>query len=161
MLLALGWAAVTGGCIDPGLDCWTSERIEAAARAAQGPVLEILEGVVAGEVVTEDPANWWTGVRFTGERCGIEVEHHRSGTLVRTEFLEAEAKLEARMGPTDTPFFVGRTADGAAVVLQHHRGRPVSLTLTRFEEDGKLSYGACGERGTPFLECHAGAPGRD
>ena len=52
------------------------------------------------------------------------------------------------MGPGSAPFFVGRTADGAAVVLQHHRGRPVSLTLARFEADGTL---ACGERETPFL----------
>ena len=65
-------------------------------------------------------------------------------------------KIEARMGPGSAPFFVGRTADGAAVVLQHHRGRPVSLTLARFEADGTLAYGACGERETPFLECHAG-----
>ena len=155
-LMALGWTTVMSGCADPGIDCWTRERIEAAAQAVQGPVREILEGVVAGEVAREDPANWWTGVRFTGEWCGIAVEHRRSGTFVRTEFLEAAAKLEARMGPAGAPFFVGRTADGRAVVLQHHRGRPVSLTLTRFEEDGALSYGACGERETPFLECHVG-----
>ena len=156
--LALGLAAVTGGCADPGLDCWTRERIETAAREAQGPVREVREGVVAGEVVVEDPANWWTGARFTGETCRIEVEHRRSETFVHTRFLEAAAKLEARMGPGSAPFFVGRTADGAAVVLQHHRGRPVSLTLARFEADGTLAYGACGERETPFLECHAGGP---
>ena len=155
-LLALGWLAVASGCADPGTDCWTRERIEAAAQAAQGPIREILEGIVAGEVVTEDPDNWWTGARFTGERCGIKVEHRRTGTFVRTGFLAAAAKLEARMGPADTPFFVGRTAGGGAVVLQHHQGRSVSLTLTRFEEDGTLSYGACGKRETPFLECHAG-----
>ena len=161
-LLALGWVAVTGGCVDPGFDCWTRERIEAAgAERPQGPVREILEGVAAGEVVVADPANWWTGTRFTGERCRIEVEHRRSGTFVRTRFLDAAAKLEARMGPGDAPSFVGRTADGAAVVLQHHRGRPVSLTLARFEADGTLSYGACGERETPFLECHVGGLERD
>lgn len=160
-LLALGWVTVTGGCTDPGTGCWTRERIEAAAQAARGPVREILEGIVAGEVVTEDPDNWWTGVRFTGERCEIGVEHRRTGTFVRAEFLEAAAKLEARMGPADTPFFVGRTTGGRAVVLQHHQGRPISLTLTRFEEDGTLSYGACGKRGTPFLECHAGGPERN
>ena len=156
-VLALGQAMVVGGCVDPGIDCWTRGRIEAAAQGTQGQVREILEGVVAGEVVTEDPGNWWTGARFTGRRCTVEVEHRRSGTFVQTEFLGEAAKLEARMGPADTPFFVGRTRRGAAVVLQHHRGRPVSLTLTRFEEDGTLSYGACGERETPFLECHAGA----
>ena len=75
---------------------------------------------------------------------------------MRTWFLKAPARLEARMGPGGAPFFVGRTGDGAAVVLQHHRGRPVSLTLARFEADGTLAYGACGERETPFLECHAG-----
>ena len=36
-----------------------------------------------------------------------------------------------------------------------HRGRPVSLTLARFEADGTLACGAGGERETPFLECHA------
>ena len=155
-LLASGWAIVATGCTDPGGDCWTRERIEVAAQAAQGPVREILEGIVAGEVVVENPDNWWTGARFTGERCGIKVEHRRTGTFVHTEFLDIEAKLDARLGPADTPFFVGRTEGGQAVVLQHHQGRPVSLTLARFEEDGTLSYGACGKRGTPFLECHAG-----
>lgn len=151
-MLALGLAAVIGGCADPGLGCWTRERIEIAAREAQGPVREVREG----EVVVEDPANWWTGARFTGGACRIEVEHRRSGTFVRTRFLEEAAKLEARMGPESAPFFVGRTADGTAMVLQHHRGRPVSLTLARFEADGTLAYGACRERETPFLECHAG-----
>ena len=156
VLLALGWTVAAGGCVDPGLDCWTRERIEAAgAERAQGPVREVREGVVAGEVVVEDPANWWTGARFTGGRCRIEVEHRRSGTFVRMGGMKGAAKLEARMGPGDAPFFIGRTADGAAVVLQHHRGRPVSLTLARFEADGTLGYGACGERETPFLECHA------
>ena len=60
------------------------------------------------------------------------------------------------MGPGGALFFVGRTTDGSAVVLQHHRGRPVSLTLAWFEADGRLRYGACGERETPFLECRAG-----
>ena len=162
VLLALGWAAVAGGCVDPGADCWTRERIEAAgAERPQGPVREVLEGAVAGEVVVEDPGNWWTGARFTGGRCGIEVEHRRSGTFVRMGGMEGAAKLEARMGPGDAPFFVGRTADGDAVVLQHHRGRPVALTLTRFEVDGRLRYGACGERETPFLECHAGGLERE
>ena len=157
-LLAVGWATVAGGCIDPGGDCWTRGRIEASAQAAaKGPILEIRAGVVAGEVAREDPDNWWTGLQFTGTRCEIEVEHRRAGTYVRTGFLATAAKLEARLGPADAPFFVGRTADGGAVVLQHHQGRPVSLTLTRFEENGDLSYGTCGEDDTPFFECHAGA----
>ena len=155
-LLAFGWVGVTGGCVDPGIDCWTRARIKAAgSERPQGPVREVLEGVVAGEVVVEDPANWWTGGRLTGERCRIEVEHRHSGTFVRMGGMEGAARLEARMGPGDAPFFIGRTVDGAAVVLQHHRGRPVALTLARFEPDERLRYGACGERETPLLECHA------
>ena len=56
----------------------------------------------------------------------------------------------------DTPSLVGRAKEGRAVVLQHHQKHPVSLTLTQLEEGGTLSHRACGERGTPFLECHAG-----
>ena len=28
------------------------------------------------------------------------------------------------------------------------------LTLTHYRADGTLSYGACGKRGAPYLECH-------
>ena len=151
--LALAAGVGSSGC-DPGIDCWTRERDRAAALEWSGPLPEIRAGTYSGEVVVEDPDNWWTGARFTGESCRIEATHRAEGTYVRTHFLEAAVRLRARMGPGDSPFFTGETADGKAVVLQHHLGRPVSLTLTHYRADGTLSYGACGERGAPYLECH-------
>ena len=152
--LVLAAGAVLSGCVAPGIDCWTREHYEAAARIPGGPVPEIRAGTYRGEIVIEDPENWWTGARFTGEPCRMEIEHRPEGTYVRTHFLDAAVRLRARMGPGGTPFFSGETADGKAVVLQHHRGHPVSLTLTHYRADGTLDYGACGNRGAPFLECH-------
>ena len=143
-----------GGCMDLGFDCWTRDHYRAAARNEAGPIGEIQAGTYRGEVVTEDLGNWATNARFTGKPCRIEVGHRPDGTYAQTHFLGAAVKLQARMGPGDSPFFAGETADGKVAVLQHHLGRPVSLTLTRYEADGTLSYGACGERDTPYLECH-------
>ena len=146
--------AALSGCIDPGIDCWTRERYQAAARIPGGPIHEVRAGTFRGEVVTENPDNWWTDARFTGEPCRIEVEHRPDGTYARTHFLDEAVRLRARMGPRDSPFFSGETAGGQAVVLQHHLGRPISLTLTHYRADGTLSYGACAKRGAPYLECH-------
>lgn len=145
-----------GGCTDPGNDCWTRSRYQAAARSQTGPIREIRAGTYRGEVVREDPANWWTGVRFTGKSCKIAVEHRSDGTYTHTHFMDEPVRLHARMGPGDSPFFSGETADGKAIVLQHHEGRPGSLTLTDYRADGTLNYGACGRREAPFLECHGG-----
>ena len=152
--LVLAAGAALSGCVDPGIDCWTRERYEAAARTPGGPIHEIRAGTYRGEVVTEDPDNWWTGARFTDEPCRMEIEHRSGGTYARTHFLDAAVKLRARMGPGGTPFFAGETVDGKVVVLQHHLGRPVALTLTHYRADGTLSYGACGKQEAPFLECH-------
>ena len=154
LVLALAAGAAPGGCADPGIDCWTREHFQAAARNPDGPIHEIRAGVYPGEVVTEDPDNWWTDARFTGEPCRIEVEHRPEGTYVRSHFLDAAVSLRTRMGPGDSPFFTGETTDGKPVVLQHHLGRPVSLTLTLYRTDGTLGYRACGKRGAPYLECH-------
>ena len=156
LALVLAAGAVPGGCADPGIDCWTRGHYQAAAPGPGGPIHEIRTGTYPGEVVIEDPDNWWTGARFTGEPCRMEVEHRPEGTYARTHFLDAAVRLRARMGPGDSPFFTGETADGKPVVLQHHLGRPVSLTLTHYRADGTLDYGACGKRGAPFLECHGG-----
>ena len=153
--LALTAAALLGGgCENLGFDCWTQERYRAAASNQGGSIGEIQAGTTRGEVVTENPANWWTNARFTGNPCQIQVEHRPDGTYVQADFLDAAVKLHARMGPADSPFFAGETGDGKAVVLQHRLGRPVSLTLMRYEDDGVLSYGGCGQRETPYLECH-------
>lgn len=153
--LALGIGALLGGgCMPHGFDCWTRERHRAAADNQTGPIGEIQAGAYLGEVVTENPGNWWTDARFTGEPCRIQVEHRPDGTYAKTHFMDAAVRLEARMGPGDSPFFSGETADGKAVVLQHRLGRPVALTLTPYEADGTLRYGACGKLGAPYLECH-------
>ena len=85
-------------------------------------------------------------------------------TDVRMGGMEGAARFEARMGPGDAPFFVGRTAGGAAVVPAAPPGAScVAHAGVRFEADGTLGYGACGAREAPFLECQAGglerAPG--
>ena len=151
-MLVLAGVLLSGGCV--GSDCWTRERVRAASPSQTGPIGEIRAGAYLGEVVTEDPDNWWTNARFTGKPCRIEVEHRPDGTYAQTHFLDAPVWLRARMGPGDSPFFAGETADGKPVVLQHRLGRPVSLTLTTYEADGTLPYGGCGERATPYLECH-------
>ena len=156
LTLALAAGVALSGCVDPGIDCWTREDYRTAVRIQGDPAREIRAGTYRGEVVIEDPDNWWTGAHFTGEACRMEVEHRPDGTYVRTHFLDAAVRLRARIGAGGSPFFSGETADGKSVVLQHHLGRPVSLTLTHYEEDGTLSYGACGKRGAPYLECHRG-----
>ena len=156
LTLALAAGVALSGCVDPGIDCWTREHYRTAVRISGDPAREIRAGTYRGEVVIEDPDNWWTGAHFTGEACRMEVEHRPDGTYVRTHFLDAAVRLRARIGAGDSPFFSGETADGKSVVLQHHLGRPVSLTLTHYREDGTLSYGACGKRGAPYLECHGG-----
>lgn len=150
---AVAAAVLLGGCVDLG-HCWTKDRYRAAAQGQTGPIGEIRAGAYAGEVVTENPGNWWTDARFTGKPCHIRVEHRADGTYAQTHFLDAVVRLGARMGPGDSPFFSGETADGRAVVLQHHLGHPVSLTLMSYSADGVLPYGGCGERGAPYLECH-------
>ena len=152
MLALAAGVLLSGGCA--GTDCWTRERVHAAVRDQTGPFGEIRAGTYPGEVVTENPRNWATNARFTGEPCQIQVEHRPDGTHVRAHFIAASARLRARMGPGDSPFFVGETAEGKPVVLQHRLGRPVSLTLTSYEADGMLPYGGCGQRETPYLECH-------
>ena len=154
MLLALVASVLSGGCVELGMNCWTQERYQAASQGQMGPIGEIRAGTYLGEVVTENPGNWWTDARFTGRPCRIQVEHRPDGTYAGTHFMDAAVKLHARMGPGDSPFFSGETADGKAVVLQHHLGRPVSLTLTPYDADGTLRYGGCGQRGAPYLECH-------
>lgn len=144
-----------GGCEDPGIDCWTRVRYQAAARSQTGPIREIRAGTYRGEVAREDPDNWWTGVRFTGKPCKITAEHRPDGTYIHTHFMDEAVRLRAWAGP-DISFFSGETTEGKAVVLQHHLGRPISLTLMDYQADGTLSYGACGKRGAPFLECHGG-----
>ena len=147
---------LAGGYVDPGSDYWTRSRYQAAARSQTGPIREIQAGTYRGKVVREDPGNWWTGVRFTDKPCKITVEHRPDGTYTHTHFMDEAVRLRARMGPGDSPSFSGETADGKAIVLQHHEGRPVSLTLTDYRADGALNYGACGRREAPFLECHGG-----
>ena len=151
---ALVAVVLLSGCVKLGIDCWTREQYRAASQTQPGRIGEIRAGTYLGEVVTEDPGNWWTDARFTGEPCRIHVEHRPDGTYAQTHFVEGAVKLQARMGPGDSPFFSGETADGKAVVLQHRSGRPVSLTLTPYEADGTLRYGDCGEPGAPYLECH-------
>ena len=99
-MLALAAGAALGGCFDPGADCWNRELYQAAAQApGGGPVHEIRAGTFPGEIAVEDPGNWWTGTRFTGESCRMEVEHRPEGTYVRAGFLDAAVRLGARMGP--------------------------------------------------------------
>ena len=156
--LALGVCLTLAGCVDPGIRCATRSDYEVRGKTIAHPIEEIEAGVYEGEVVTDDPANWWTGARFTGNTCRIVVEHTTTGTYVKTEFLVEPVRLRARIGGRDSPFFSGETNDDEAVVLQHHRGQPVSVTLTRYEDDGTLRFGGCGERDAPFLECHRGIP---
>lgn len=154
MMLAVAVGALLAGCVDQRY-CWTKAHYLAAAESPPAPIREIQAGTFPGEVVTENPRNWWTNARFTGKACHILVEHRADGTYAETQFMDAAARLQARMGPGDSPFFAGETADGKAIVLQHHLGRPVSLTLTAYGVDGVLPYGGCGEGSTPYLECQS------
>ncbi len=156
---AIALALVAGvllasGCMPQGFDCWTRERHRAATDSQTGTIGEIRAGTYSGEVVTENPGNWWTNARFTGKPCRIEVEHRQDGTYAHTHFVDAAVKLQARIGPADSPFFAGETADGKPVVLQHRSGQPIALTLTVYEADGTLRYGGCGSQTAPYLECH-------
>ena len=157
-MLALAAGALLAGCVDMG-HCWTKARYQAAAQSPPAPIREIQAGTFPGEVVTENPSNWWTNARFTGRPCQIQVAHRPDGTYAHTHFMDAAARLQTRMGPGDSPFFAGETADGKAIVLQHHLGRPISLTLASYGADGVLPYGDCGEQSARYLECHS-APRR-
>ena len=96
-----------GGFVDPGIDCWTRERYQTAARIQTGPIRDIRAGTYRCEVVREDPDNWWTGVRFTGEPCKIAVEHRPYGTYAYTHLMDEAVGLRAD-GSGGQPVLLGR-----------------------------------------------------
>ena len=142
-------AALTG-CFDPGFDCWTRERYDRIARSAP-PLEGVREGVFPGEVVTENPGNWWTNARFTGRSCWTKIEVRDGAVYATVSILEEPVKLEAPMSSRD--FYMGRAGPDRMLVVQQTPGG-VSATITEFEPSGELRYGACGRRGGWYRECH-------
>ena len=150
-------AALLAGCWGQGpWPCDTRDSLQAGSAPEQWHG-EIREGRYAGEVVVEDPANLWTGVRFTGRTCTIEAAQRDGRIYVQSTLARGEVELRSRLGPGDSPFAWGETARGEPVVLQHRLGVPVSLTVASYGRDGVLEYGACGDGGRPFRECHRGS----
>ena len=138
------------GCFDPGFDCWTRERYDRIARSAP-PLEGVREGVFPGEVVTEDPGNWWTDARFTGRSCWTKIEVRDGAVYATVSILEEPVRLEVPMSSRD--FYMGRAGPDRMLVVQQTPGG-VSATVTEFEPSGELRYGACGRRGGWYRECH-------
>ena len=138
------------GCFDPGFNCWTQERYDRLARGA--PVLAgVRDGAYPGEVVTENPGNWWTDARFTGQPCSTTIETRDGAVYATVSFLDEPVRLEVPMSSRD--FYMGRAGPDTMLVVQQ-TPRGVSATLTEFEPSGELRYGACGRRGGWYRECH-------
>ena len=119
LTLALAAGVASSGCVDPGIDCWTREDYRTAVRIPGDPAREIRAGTYRGEVVIEDPDNWWTGAHFTGEACRMEVEH-RPRWDVRPNALpgcSGEAACADRRG-------------GQSVLLRRDGGREVGGPAT-------------------------------
>lgn len=148
-------ALLTQGCAQAAplaSDCWTRERVAAAA-AAPVALRGIRLGAWQGEEVEPDASNWWTGVRFTGRACRARIYEGAEGRFfAAVSFLPAPVQLTIAMTARD--FYIGRVnADSVLVVQQHPRG--LSATHTGFDDAGALNYGACAPNGLFFLECHA------
>ena len=117
------------------------------------------EGSYEGRELIPDPANDWTGFKFTGEKCFVRVYRHAPGSLAVESGFSEETVIVHADGIPGESFYMGRFGDGQALVLQLlglSRGA-VSLTHTTFDDKGRLNYGSEGD-GDFTRECMIGSP---
>lgn len=149
-ILLAASAVALSACWDPGFDCMTLREYDRLA--ATKPVLVgVKESFSTGEIVKENPSNWMTDAEFTGEACTVAVELVDGRAIARVSFVEGPVELVVPLSNRD--FYMGLVnREFALVVQQVPEGAGASLVP--FGEDGVLQYGACGERGSWYRDCH-------
>lgn len=84
------------------------------------------------------------GSRLTGETCSATVGPNNS---IRVDFLgDADIPLvstSTEQIQTDT--FVGELENNQVLIVQHHQDQVVSITQTRYDENGNVVYGKFGK----------------
>ena len=126
-------AAVLGclGC-RPGAtaqECRTRQNV--AEPFTPGVVRAPVSGTFHGRLAIPDPSNPFVGLRFTGAHCHTRIRHANGRILVDTSLLPKPVALAGRMD--DSPWYVGRVADGTLLVVQTDGERVLSTTHTVFD----------------------------
>ena len=131
-------------------ECWTREH--AAEPFTPDAAHEPAPGTFHGRLDLPDPSNPFVGLLFTDEPCHTRIRHANGRIFVETSLLPEPVALAGRMH--DSPWYVGRVADGTVLVVQTHGKTVVSTTPTVFDAKGVLVYGECGSPGLTFVrEC--------
>lgn len=149
-ILLAASAVALSACRDPGFDCMTLQEYDRLA--ATKPVLVgVKESFSTGEIVKENPSNWMTDAEFTGETCTVSVELRDGKAIATVSFVEEPVELAVPL--SDRDFYMGLVdREFALVVQQVPEGAGASLVP--FGENGVLQYGACGEWGSWYRDCH-------
>lgn len=146
---AVAVAALTA-CTRPPGTCWTAERYE--REAADNPKLVgVRLGRYPGEIVIENPGNFWVDARFTGQSCETHVIEEGTRVFAKVSFLQERVELKVPLSTRD--FYLGRVDHGHMLVLQQIPGGAIA-SVVGFDDNGIMNYQDCRQRGAPYRECH-------
>lgn len=146
---AVAVAALTA-CTSPPGTCWTAERYEREA-AANPTLVGVRSGRYPGEIVVENPENFWVDARFTGKQCETHVMEEGTGVFANVSFLQERVELKVPLSTRD--FYLGRVDQGHMLVIQQIPGGAVA-SVVGFDKRGIMAYSDCRRRGSPYRECH-------
>ena len=146
---AVAVAALTA-CTRPPGTCWTAERYE--REAAENPKLVgVRPGRYPGEIVVENPENFWVDARFTGKQCETHIIEEGTGVFAKVSFLQERVELKVPLSTRD--FYLGRVDQDHMLVVQQIPGGAVA-SVVGFDKHGIMNYQDCSPRGAPYRECH-------
>ena len=84
------------------------------------------------------------GFELTGESCSVTVNQNNA---VRVSFL-GDGAIPVVSTSTEryrTDIFIGELEGDQVLIVQHHRGKVISISQTVYDEDGDVVYGRSGE----------------
>lgn len=146
---AVAVASLTA-CIRPPGTCWTAERYE--REAAENPKLVgVRSGRYPGEIVVENPGNFWVNARFTGKQCETHIIEEGTGVFAKVSFLPKRVELKVPL--SDRDFYLGRVDQEHMLVVQQIPGGAIA-SVVGFDKNGIMDYQDCSHRGVPYRECH-------
>ena len=97
---------------------------------------------------------WMVGLTFTEENCSVVVQPNNT---VVVSFLGDKAipvvSINKKNFYTDT--FLTELGNNQVLIVQHQKGRVVSVTQTIYDENNNVVYGKSG-KGDFIKECHIG-----
>ncbi len=88
------------------------------------------------------------GFEFTGETCSATVH---SDQTVSVSFIGRDSYPVYPMG-RQSDIFIGNLNNNEVLIVQHHNGRVISITQTRYDNNDNLIYGKSGQ-GDHIKEC--------